>query len=61
MSDFNNSVRVVAADPTSGNLIVHFSDGTSVLYHAHFLHEVRHDDGNIALPNGDEMEVKLEE
>ncbi len=60
MPNPNAPVLVVAADPNKGDLIVHFSDGTSVLYHAHFLHDVRDDDGNVALPDTIEGETSLE-
>ena len=61
MALHKTKIRIVAADPTKGDLIVHFSDGTSVLYHAHFLDEVRNDDGNVALPDTAEEESSLEE
>lgn len=60
MSNPNAPIQVVAADPDKGDLIVHFSNGTSILYHAHFLHEVRDDDGNIALAVTDEDETDSE-
>ena len=53
-------IRVAAADPNKGDLIIHFSDGTSVLYHAHFLYDVRADDGNVALSDTPETDVESE-
>ena len=50
------SIRVLAADVTRDGLIVHFSNETSVLYHAHFLHDVRNNDGNIALSDDNESD-----
>lgn len=58
MLDLKMPIRVVGADPTKGDLIVHFSDGTSVLYHAHFLNAVRADDGNIAIPDTPETNTE---
>lgn len=56
MPTSNASVKVVAADPMKGDLLVHFSNGTSVLYHSNFLYDVRDDDGNVALSNEAEEE-----
>ena len=56
MGTKNASIKVLAADVTRDGLIVHFSDETSVLYHAHFLHDVRNDDGNVALSDANESD-----
>ncbi len=45
------TIRVLQADVSQGNLLVHFSDETSVLFQAHFLSDVREHDGNITLSN----------
>ena len=42
---------IVDADKMNGNLLIHFSSGKSVLYHAQFLWDVRKHDGNVALPD----------
>lgn len=33
----------------NGNVLIHFSNGTTVYCHAHFLWNVRESDGNIAI------------
>ena len=49
MEKNDGKIRVVGADVSQGNVAIHFSDNTSVLFHAQFLSDVREDDGNIAL------------
>jgi hypothetical protein len=41
-----SEAKVVAADVMRGDLLVHFSDGESVLFQAEFLKQVRHEHGN---------------
>ena len=60
MPNHQTPIRVAAADPNRGDLIVHFFDGTSVLYRAHFLYDVRADDGNVALPDTPETDAESE-
>ena len=43
--------KVIAADPMAGDLIIHFSDGKSVLFHADYLEQIRHKDENQVLSN----------
>ena len=50
----SDQIRVIDADTISGNLLIHFSNGTSVLFQAHFLWQVRQSDGNVAISNEDE-------
>ena len=40
-----------AADPMHGDLLIHFSDGQSVLFQAEYLYEARDADGNEVVPN----------
>jgi hypothetical protein len=39
-------IRVIDVDRFDNGVVVSFSDGQSVLYHAQFLYEVREHDGN---------------
>lgn len=45
-----DAIRIVSLDRVKENVIVHFSNGLSVLYHAQFLFDVRDADNNIPLP-----------
>lgn len=45
----NEPITIVSVDKVSEGILVHFSDDSSVLYHAPFLYDVRHDDGNVAV------------
>ena len=56
MSKTKNSMVVIGADVSQGNLLVHFSDGESVLFQAHFLSDEREADGNRAVPESSEEE-----
>jgi len=47
-------ISIQLIDRTDNGMIVHFSNGESVLYHATFLYDVRHHDGNRPLPAGTE-------
>ncbi len=38
-------------------IVVHFTNGESVLYHGNFLYDVRNDDSNRPLSNGPEDDV----
>jgi hypothetical protein len=42
---------IVDADKIHGDLLNHFSSGSSVLYRAQFLWDAREQDGNVALPD----------
>ncbi len=39
-------IAILATDQVSNGLLIHFSDGMSVLYQTQFLYEVQNDDGN---------------
>ena len=45
------TISIDLIDRTENGMIVHFSNGESVLYHADFLYEVRHHDHNRPLPD----------
>lgn len=52
-------ITIFATDQVTEGLLVHFSDGISVLYHAQFLYDVQNQDGNKAIldePEEDEAE-----
>ena len=49
MSD-SHSLSIIDVDQTAEGVIVTFSNGAVTLFHAHFLHQVRNDDGNVPLP-----------
>lgn len=42
-------IAIVGADKVRGGLLVHFSDGLSVLYPAQFLYDVKNVDGNVPM------------
>ena len=42
----SDKARIIAADLTAGDLIVHFADGESVLFHADYLSQARREDNN---------------
>ena len=44
-------LKIVEAEKISGNVLVHFSNNVSILYHAQFLWDVREHDGNVAVSN----------
>ena len=46
-----DSIYIVAADRIQGDLLVHFSDGLSILYRAQFLYDVRNAPGNLVVLN----------
>ncbi len=50
MANDPEPLMIVEADRMHGDLLVHFSSGNSVLYHAQFLWDVREHDGNVAIP-----------
>lgn len=56
----DEQIRVLGADLVGGGLLIHFSDGLSVLYHSQFLYSVRDDDGNVLIPNEPEQENDTE-
>jgi hypothetical protein len=39
------------ASRMSGNVLIHFSNGTSVYYHADFLWSIRENECNVAIPD----------
>ena len=57
MTKNKEGLHVLDADTVPEGLLVHFSNGISVLYHAQFLFDVRDDDGNIAIPDQIEPEA----
>jgi hypothetical protein len=42
-------IRVVQVNRFGGDILVYFTDGTSVIYDAQFLYDVRHHDHNIPI------------
>lgn len=50
MTEVTRGISITAAEIYKGDVIIHFSNSTSIFYHAHFLDKVRNDDGNVALP-----------
>lgn len=48
----DSPIRVVEVNRFGGDVMVYFSDGTSVIYHAKFLYDVRNHDSNIAIKEG---------
>ena len=42
-------LTIVDADTMTGDVLLHFSNGTSVLFRAHFLWGVRDHDGNVPI------------
>ena len=42
--------RVLSADLINGHVLIHFSTGTAVRYHASFLWDVRNHDHNLSIP-----------
>ncbi len=51
MANDPGKLIIVEVDKMHGNLLIHFSNGKSVLYNAQFLWDVRQQDGNVALPD----------
>lgn len=51
MKPNDRQIEVLGADRIRGGLLVHFSDGLSVLFHAKVLYDVRNDDGNVPISN----------
>lgn len=43
-------LKIKDADRLDNGLLVHFSDGLSVMYHTQFLYDVRNQDDNATLP-----------
>ena len=44
-----NEVSIIGSDRIEGGILLHFSEGTSVLYHAQFLYDVRDHDHNVPI------------
>ncbi len=44
------NIKILGADRMRGDLLIHFSDGMSVLYQAQFLYDIRAHDGSVAIP-----------
>lgn len=42
----SGKITIVTTDQMSEGLLIHFSDGVSVLYHPQFLYDVQNQDGN---------------
>jgi hypothetical protein len=42
-------IRVVEVRRFGADILVYFSDGTSVIYHARFLYDMRSHDGNVPI------------
>ena len=57
MAAEHKDIEILAADPSGKGIIIHFSDGTTTLFQAHFLYEVRDQDGNVALTDMGEGEL----
>jgi hypothetical protein len=57
MAAEHKHIKILAADPSGEGLIIHFSDGTTTLFQAHFLYEVRDQDGNVALTDMSEDDL----
>jgi hypothetical protein len=60
MATEHRHIRILAAEPSGRGLIIHFSDGTTTLFEAHFLYEVREQNGNVALTDMSEEELMKE-
>ena len=50
------AITVVAVDQMKGDVLVHFSNGLSVLYHAQFLFDVREHDNNLPIAVDEDIE-----
>jgi hypothetical protein len=42
-------IRVVEVNRFGSDILVYFSDGTSVIYHAQFLYDVKNHDHNVPI------------
>ncbi len=45
-------IRVADVKRFGGDIMVYFSNGTSAIYHAKFLYDMRNHDSNIAINEG---------
>jgi len=44
-----SEIRVVEVNRFGSDILVYFSDGTSVIYHAQFLYDVKNHDHNVPI------------
>ena len=49
MDNATKEMKVLQTENMSQGVVITFSNGEAVLFHHHFLYEVRHEDGNVAL------------
>lgn len=61
MPDEGGRIQVLAADVSQGDLLVHFSDESSVLFRAQFLSDVREQDSNVEISNEPEEQPVQDE
>jgi hypothetical protein len=47
MSDKKEQIGIGASDLVLGGLLIHFTEGTSTLFHSQFLIDVRDEDHNV--------------
>jgi hypothetical protein len=53
-------IRITSAVRTRDGVIITFSDGSSTLFHPHFLHEVQDHDGNRPLVDKGDNDLTVE-
>ena len=51
MATTSDKIEITGTDLLNGAILIHFSDGISVLYHPKFLYDVQNDDGNVPISN----------
>ena len=47
-------LTIITAETLGGNVLIHFSNGSFVLFQAQFLWDIREQDGNVATPKQDD-------
>ena len=47
----SDKIEITGTDQVGGAILIHFSDGVSVLYHPKFLYDMQNDDGNVPISN----------
>ena len=57
MANQHKQINIVSAEPVHNGIVIHFSDETTILFHTHFLYEVRNQDGNVPLTDMTEEDL----
>jgi hypothetical protein len=60
MAPASGKITIVSLDQMDEAILIHFSDGVSVLYQAQFLYDVQNDDGNVPISNKPDEEAPSE-